>query len=250
MPIRQYAVTYGITSTLVAAALLAMVPLLGRSHAPTVIGPCPMYLPSDEVQMARPAVDLVFAVDTTGSMGGSIEGAKLAVQSIVSQIRETPGAALRIGLVAYRDLGDEYVTRDFALTADLDAAFTELSGYRAAGGGDPPDSVGAALDDAVNRMAWRHDARKLVFLIGDGPPATRAGEPSFEAAARAAARKRIVVNAIQCGDDPATAVAWTQVAAVTGGRFSTADDDGGVPQIAAAYDAAPTELPARSMRLR
>src|SRR4029077_11900749 len=88
------------------------------------------------------AVDVVFAVDTTGSMGGLIDGAKRTVWSIAPHIRKTdPNAELRIGLVAYRDIGDDYVTRDFALTSDLDAVFTELSRYEAAGGGDTPEDV-------------------------------------------------------------------------------------------------------------
>src|SRR5204863_4887313 len=91
-------------------------------------------------------VDVVFAVDTTGSMGGLIEGAKRTVWSIATHIQKTDADAdLRIGLVAYRDIGDEYVTRDTQLTTDLDAVFAELTGFRAAGGGDTPEDVDAAL---------------------------------------------------------------------------------------------------------
>jgi hypothetical protein len=73
----------------------------------------------------------VFAVDTTGSMGGLIDGAKRTVWSIANHIRKTDEhASLRIGLVAYRDVGDDYITKDFALTSDLDAVFADCRAFR------------------------------------------------------------------------------------------------------------------------
>ncbi len=68
----------------------------------------------------------MFAVDTTGSMERLIDGAKRTVWSIATHIRQTdPNANLRIGLVAYRDVGEDYVTKPFALTGDLDAVYAE-----------------------------------------------------------------------------------------------------------------------------
>ncbi|HSR99732.1 MAG TPA: vWA domain-containing protein, partial [Kofleriaceae bacterium] len=165
MPNRQALVTYGVTTaaaaTITVAALLQ--PWRGATHTMPPGPPEAVEQPA-----VRHPVDVVFAVDTTGSMGGLIEGAKRTVWSIATHIRETePDADLRIGLVAYRDIGDDYVTRDFALTGNLDAVFAELAGYRAAGGGDTPEDVDAALDDVVHKMAWREDAKKLVFLVGD-----------------------------------------------------------------------------------
>ena len=127
MPTRQRIVTFGIPSA--AAATIALAALLspwrGSATAPNA-------KPSEPTPVAsgKHAVDVVFAVDTTGSMGGLLDGAKRTVWSIATHIRKTdPDAELRIGLVAYRDIGDDYVTKDFALTTDLDSVFTELSSY-------------------------------------------------------------------------------------------------------------------------
>jgi len=240
MPIRQHVVTYGF-STLATASIALAVLLHPWRRADER---CTQCVAQVAVASSR-AVDVVFAVDTTGSMGGLIEGAKRTVWSIATHIRATdPTAALRIGLVAYRDVGDEYVTRDFALNGDLDAVFAELSSYRAAGGGDAPESVAAALDDVLHRMQWRGNARKLVFLVGDAPPARRGG-PTFDALAREAGDKQILINAIRCGDDRATEQAWRQIAALTGGQFSTIEQDGGVQEVATPYDAELTEISAR-----
>jgi hypothetical protein len=190
-------------------------------------------------------IDVVFAVDTTGSMGGLLDGAKRTVWSIATHIRKTdPNAELRIGLVAYRDIGDDYVTRDFALTSDLDAVFAELSGYQAAGGGDAPEDVDAALDDSLHKMHWRGDAKKLVFLVGDAPPASRGDVPRFDVLAREAGDKQIILNTIRCGGDPDTQVAWQRIAALGHGQFSSVSADGGVHQIATPYDDKLAELSA------
>lgn len=241
MPTRQALVSYGITTTAVATIGLAALlhPWSGDQPGFFTVGD-----PVVPVQ-GRP-IDVVFAVDTTGSMGGLIEGAKRTVWSIATHIRQTErNADLRIGLVAYRDIGDDYVTRDFALTRDLDAVFAELSSYRAQGGGDTPEDVDAALDATLHKMAWRGTAKKLVFLVGDAPPASRGDVPRFDVLAREAGQRQIILNTIRCGEDPQTQAAWQQIAALGHGEFSTVAADGGVQQIATPYDKKLAELSTR-----
>lgn len=191
-------------------------------------------------------IDVVFAVDTTGSMGGLLDGAKRTVWSIANHIRDTDAnAELRIGLVAYRDVGDDYVTRDFALTSDLDAVFAELSSYTADGGGDTPENVDAALDVTLHKMQWRPGAKKLVFLVGDAPPASRGDVPTFDVLAREAGARQIVLNTIRAGHDTETAHAFQRIASLGKGEFSSIQQDGGVQQIATPYDDKLAELSAR-----
>jgi hypothetical protein len=245
MPTRERIVTYGVSTA--AAATLTIAALLQPWRGTEVADP--VYVVAHGETPPAPskhAVDVVFAVDTTGSMGGLIEGAKRTVWSIATHIRKAdPDAELRIGLVAYRDLGDDYVTRDFLLTGDLDAVFTELSSYRAAGGGDTPENVDAALDDALHKMPWRDGAKKLVFLVGDAPPASRGDVPTFDVLAREAADKQIIINTIRCGSDHDAEVAWQQIASLAHGQFSTIQQDGGVQQIATPYDDKLAEISAR-----
>nr|MDQ3300396.1 VWA domain-containing protein [Myxococcota bacterium] len=225
---RQRITTYGIptaaAATIVAAALLT--PWSGGNDPKpdALVQPTPVVSEKNQI-------DVVFAVDTTGSMGGLLEGAKRTVWSIATHIRKTdPNANLRIGLVAYRDVGDDYVTRPFSLTNDLDAAFTELSTYQASGGGDTPENVDAALDDSLHKMQWRRGAKKLVFLVGDAPPASRGEVPTFDVLAREAARSGIIINTIRCGTDHQTASTFQQIASLSRGEFSSIQQDGGVQQ--------------------
>jgi hypothetical protein len=240
---RQKLVTFGIptlaTGTIVLAALLSPWSSQGGDDSqPPITRPQP---PADGTQ-----IDVVFAVDTTGSMGGLIDGAKRTVWSIANHIRKTNAkATLRIGLVAYRDVGDDYITKDFALTTDLDAVFAELSSYQADGGGDVPENVDAALDITLHKMKWRSGAKKLVFLVGDAPPASRGEVPTFDVLAREAGEKQIIINTIRAGHDQETAMAFQQIASLGHGEFSSIQQDGGVQQIATPYDQKMAELSAR-----
>jgi len=226
---RQRIATFGIATTAVATVALALW-LKPWAHGPLIQAP---------TQTDAHRVDIVFAVDTTGSMGGLLDGAKRTVWSIASHVRELDkNADVHVGLVAYRDYGqgDAYVTKDFAMTGDLDAVFAELSTYQAAGGGDVPEDVDAALDDAVHKMEWRDNAKKMIFLVGDAPPASRHEVPTFDVSARDAAAKGIIINTIRCGEAQDTAEAWHQIASIGMGEFSTIQQNGGVQQIATPYD--------------
>ena len=80
-----------------------------------------------EPRETKPQVEVVFCLDTTGSMSGLIEGAKQKIWSIVNQIASgRPAPDVKVGLLAYRDRGDVYVTRVFDLTDDLDEVHKNL----------------------------------------------------------------------------------------------------------------------------
>jgi len=239
MPTRQRIATYGFTTAAAATITVALLlqPWRGERRA-MIHDPAPPRPPAP----TKHPVDVVFAVDTTGSMGGLIEGAKRTVWSIATHIRNTdPQADLRIGLVAYRDIGDVYVTKPFPLTGDLDGVYGELSKYRADGGGDTPEDVDAAVNDAL-RMQWRPGAQKLMFVVGDAPPASRGEVPTFDVLAQQAADRGILVNTIRCGWDPDTATTFQRMASIGKGEFSTISQDGGVQQVATPYDDKLAEL--------
>ena len=120
--------------------------------------------------IAKPAVEVAFVLDTTGSMGGLIEGAKRKIWSIATAIVDSnPDADIRIGLVAYRDIGDDYVTRTFDLTTDIQDLYANLLELKARGGGDWPESVNEALDvaDELDKQMKQRNAlnQKLSALV-------------------------------------------------------------------------------------
>ena len=239
MPTRQRLVSYAIPTT--AAATIVAAALLTPWS-----GPRPKQVAVSQQLGNGQAVDIVFALDTTGSMAEEIDAAKRTIFAIANTIRATQkNADLRIGLVAYKDSDADsaYITRPFALTRDLDAVYAELAGYTAAGGDDFPELVTVAMTDAIE-MQWRPDATKLMFLVGDAWPAVRPGVPTYDTVARRARERGIVINAIQSDDKAQTTQTFQQIAALGGGEFSMIPKDGGVQQIATPYDDKLAELAA------
>src|SRR5207237_3631433 len=93
-----------------------------------------------ETSEAKPRVEVCFVLDTTGSMGGLIEGAKQKIWSIANEmISAKPTQELKLGLIGYRDRGDEYVVKSFQLTDDIDSIYSHLRDFKAEGGGDEPE---------------------------------------------------------------------------------------------------------------
>ncbi len=195
-----------------------------------------------------PRIEVVFALDTTGSMGGLIEAAKEKIWSIAASMAQAdPAPEIRIGLVAYRDRGDAYVTQTIDLSADLDSMYATLMDFRAAGGGDGPEAVNQALSAAVENMSWSpsQDVYKVVFLVGDAPPHTDYhGERQYPQTLALARERGIIVNTVRCGTNPATGRAWQDIARLAGGDFLDVGQDGDAVAVATPFDADLAELSA------
>ncbi|MDF1565473.1 MAG: VWA domain-containing protein [Deltaproteobacteria bacterium] len=190
----------------------------------------------------RPRVEMVFALDTTGSMGGLIAGAKQKIWSIVNEVAKgKPTPEIRVGLVAYRDKGDAYVTKVSQLTGDLDAVYKDLFALNADGGGDGPENVNQALHDAVEKIEWSNKetrALRVVFLVGDAPPHNDYQDvPSYQKTVTRASNKGIIVNTIRCGTWDETGTHFTQIASLGGGEFLTISQTGGMLAVATPFDA-------------
>jgi len=189
---------------------------------------------------AGPRVEVAFVLDTTGSMGGLIEGAKRRIWSIARRIDEgRPRPDLRIALVAYRDIGDAYVTRVYDFTGDMDDVFAHLSEFRAEGGGDGPEHVSAAMHDAVHRLTWSSgNSLRMIVLVGDAPPHLDYQDGfDYRRHVGEARQRGIVVESIQCGQDVQTAQVWREIASAGGGQYAQIDGQGGMPVRVTAADA-------------
>ena len=118
-------------------------------------------------------LDLVFLLDTTGSMSGELTEAKSRVRQIASALTEAdPSRTIRVGVVAYRDRTDAYITQVSPLDADIEVSFRALAGLTASGGGDGPEDVLSGMHSALHEVGWSADpeTQRQVFLIGDAPP--------------------------------------------------------------------------------
>lgn len=162
---------------------------------------------------SQKTLEMVFVIDTTGSMGGLIDGAKQKVWSIINDVMQQKNRPrVKVGLVAYRDNGDAYVTQVTPVTEDLDKVYSTLMDFRAEGGGDGPENVRRALVDGVEKVGWTKqnaNTAQILFLVGDAPPHDDySQEPDVLKTTAKAINQNIVVNTIQCGSDQETHAIW------------------------------------------
>ena len=194
----------------------------------------------------HPKIEVVFALDTTGSMSSMIQAAKEKIWSIATTLASSDlQPEIRIGLVAYRDRGEDYVTKVIDLSSDLDSVFSELMKFKAEGGGDSPESVNQALNDAVNKISWSSDqaAFKVVFLVGDAPAHTDyQGDLQFPDILNMAQQKGITVNSIQCGEDQNTKQQWQEIAYQGSGEYLKVDQNGSAIASTTPFDSSIAEL--------
>ena len=188
----------------------------------------------------KPRIEVCFVLDTTGSMGGLIEGAKQKIWSIANDIISAkPTPDIRVGLVAYRDRGDEYVTRTCDLTSDIDAIYSRLQSFKAGGGGDEPESVNEALAAAVGGMSWSADRQvlKIIFLVGDAPPhMDYANGPKYPQVCQEAMKKDLIINTVQCGVISRTTPFWKEIAQLSEGSYAAIAQSGNMAAIATPMD--------------
>ena len=134
----------------------------------------PNYVPSENEQVQ---LDIVFVIDSTGSMHDEIRTVKEELINIMDRINSgQPRPDVRVGVVTYRDYPaqqNEYLTKTQELTYDLDEVEDFIRKIETRGGGDYEEAVEVGLSEAINNMKWRGSSHKAILLIGDAPARER-----------------------------------------------------------------------------
>ncbi|MDF1751367.1 MAG: VWA domain-containing protein [Verrucomicrobiales bacterium] len=209
-----------------------------------------LYAEDTAKKITKPKIEVCFVLDTTGSMGGLIQGAKEKIWSIANEIVDAdPTPELKIGLVGYRDRGDQYITKQFPLTDDIDAIYGDLLGFRAGGGGDGPESVNQALHEAVTDMKWSKskEVLKIIFLVGDAPPhMDYQDDVKYPEVCQLAMKNDLIINTIQCGNNRSATGIWQEIASKSEGDYAAILQSGGTIAISTPFD---DEIAALNSRL-
>ncbi len=214
--------------------------------APTIEEPSPMLEALIEEPAPTPpeserTTEIVFCLDATGSMSGLIGTAKEKIWDIVSEMAESNEVDnLKLGMVFYRDRGDNFVTKRIKMTTDLDAVYADLLEINAGGGGDAPESVNQALNEAVNTMDWSTDEHtyKTIFVVGDCPPhMDYRNDVKYTVSCKQAAAKGIIINTIKLGTGCPSAIHhFQQMASCSMGEYLQLDQNATDYTVATPYD--------------
>jgi len=170
-------------------------------------------------------LDIMFVVDTTGSMGDELYYLQTELTSIISAL-PTGNIATNIGLTFYRDIGDEYVVRAHGFNNDIASVERTLNSETYAGGGDYPEAMDQALHQAIDAN-WQQNSRKVLFLIADAPPHDNKMRATWDAAEQARAKNIHIVPVAASGVGEDAEYIMRSMAAFTNSRYIFLTDDSG-----------------------
>lgn len=182
-------------------------------------------------------IDLVLALDTSGSMEGLVASARDKFWAVVTELsRARPEPNLKVGLITYGGAarrGRDNVLLRSDLTYNFDAVVEAIDRTDIQGG---EEYVGGALHKAITKMGWRTGALQIVFVAGNESVDQDASHPFREVAADAASAG-IKVNAVYCGGaDDGIAGGWRELAKLGEGTFANIDHHHGTVHVASPYD--------------
>lgn len=180
-------------------------------------------------------LDIVFAIDTTGSMGDDIEAAKQYARDLVSYVSANSTSS-RFAVVSYRD-HPEWTGESVDYPARVDQTFTSsaadveaaLGSLEADGGGDEPESMLSGIKAGID-LPWRAGVKKLVIVLADAPahnPEPVTGYTAADIVAAAAAVDPAVVYAVNTYRADSNG-ALSTITQQTGGAIFDASTSGGV----------------------
>ena len=196
---------------------------------------------------SRPTVDLVIAMDVSGSMSGLIDSAKQRLWDVVNTFaRAQPQPELRVAIVSFGAPGygieTGYVRVDQPLTNDLDSVNETLFAFSTNGG---DEFVARAIATSIDQLDWSQapDAMRVMFVAGN-ESAEQDPLIALEDVLARAAEREIIVNAIYCGaENDEIASSWRQLAFRTQGVFAAIDQSANVvAQVETPVDARLAEL--------
>lgn len=155
-----------------------IVPNRGSSGLPTA-GEAKVVRMEIGQDSAKARADLVFVIDTTGSMNDKIDGLIESCQTFVDRLgtKHIDWAAAVVGFGDLTVEGDRIVATPFSSSAErVKALLRGLPRY--SGGGNEGESSLEAVQAALNQSGFRADAMKVVILITDEPALQKGLRPS------------------------------------------------------------------------
>ncbi|VGO17178.1 Microbial collagenase [Pontiella desulfatans] len=212
---------WDITATVIAPEGAPMVAMVEPAVAPVTLAP----------------VDLIFCIDSTGSMWDDIGAVKAAANEIITQIA-TDIPEFRIAVVDYRDFpvspyggSTDYEYRDvLPFTTDQAAAVAAINSIGTGGGADWPESAYAALMhciDSTSLGGWRPEgmSKRVMIIMTDAPPHDPepfTGYVANDVCLAALEAGASILYPVIIGGDSSAAAYFQALADCTGGEVFTA----------------------------
>ncbi len=184
-----------------------------------------------DISAPQKSLDLMLMVDTTGSMTDELMYLQEELKDVINRIQlENGNLPIRVSVNFYRDEGDEYIIKDFPFTEDIDSAISDIAAQEASGGGDTPEAVHTALDNALNGHNWNDNSTKLMFFVLDAPPHddNQIIDETNKLIKQAAEMGVRLIPVASSGIDKSTEYLLRSMAFTTGGTYTFLTDHSGI----------------------
>ena len=180
----------------------------------------------------EPIIDIAFVIDATGSMGDEISYLQAELLNVIGRVSDSlPDADVQSASVFYKDKTDNYLTKIDGFSKDAASSVKFIQEQRAGGGGDFPEAVDDAMEDAVNKLEWRDEATtRLLFLVLDAPPHESENNiKRMQVAVTQAAKMGIQIIPVACsGINKSTEYLMRSMALATNGTYTFITDHSGI----------------------
>lgn len=201
----------------------------------TLAGMAPLY-----AEKPVKTVDLAICLDTSNSMDGLIDAAKIKLWRIVNDLAKIdPAPRLRVALLSYgnnsHSPANGWVRKEVDLTYDIDEVYRKLFDLRTNGG---TELVARVCRDALVDLKWSDDRTglRIVFVCGN-EPADQDKEVSLSSVVNLAKKKDVVVNTIYCQyGRPEEESGWRLFSELAGGKHAVIDQNKKIAIIDTPYD--------------
>jgi hypothetical protein len=190
------------------------------------------YLIATEITDFDNRAQVAFIVDATGSMSDELNFLKLDLEDVINKVgTKNPNTTIETGSVFYRDKGDDYLTKMSSFTTNIASTITFIEDQKAGGGGDTPEAVHTAIEEALAKLEWNEHAKsRLAFLMLDAPPHHKSDViKSLKKSINQAARRGIKLIPIAAsGVDKETEFLMRHFAIATNGTYVFITNDSGI----------------------
>ena len=196
----------------------------------------------------KPLVQMAILLDTSGSMSGLINQARVELWSIVNEFifakRHGIEPELQVALYEYGKSSlakkDGYIRLIVPFTTDLDKVSEQLFALRTNGG---DEYCGWVIKEALQSLKWSNqpDDLKVIFIAGNEP--FTQGPVDYRQSCKKAIEKGIIVNTIHCGSKSAGLNGkWKDGAVLADGQYLNINQNRQTVHVAAPQDKQIAEL--------
>jgi Mg-chelatase subunit ChlD len=176
---------------------------------------------------SKKVANIVFIIDTTGSMTGAIESVQDRVKAFADKL-EHKKISCNLGLIGFGDVLINEEPTVYSFTKDVAKFKTQVADIPRTGGGDIPESSLDALETALSKFCSsreRREEKSIFILVTDAPPhdPSESGKSGVRIA-QDLKNSNVVAYVLSTSDSDCIR-AYKPLCTTTGGKFYNINDD-------------------------